>query len=422
MPTRSCSVALILLACLLGCIARPYRAPVHGNLNDTSRKVVTKLEHFDELAVPIRRRNLVIYHVGAVNDYESGWDVATNNVLLFTSAMQSHHDGSPQEAFYLFNVVGGKENPLRPHIPTKQSNVGVIDWLHANDDKELHMLTVKLLSSTLINKFGAVFFLNQDVRGPLTNRKSGQWIQEFRKLLDSNNVGIVGPTINCENSPHVSNFMFAVQPKLLDMLLQGNEGQLGNSDFVKSAGYNISSLLYSRKYRVPYFNGKCPLLVESTILSASNPVTWCHILPKEVIFMYWGGEAVRSLGYMCKHTLAMMRDTLAAFKAAYPKLGLAVPETLTGGRLYEMYKEYGEEMYMDHVRPRAAPGLNTALLTAPGAHEKGPAPTTDEVNTVCLVVGRAVLCVERVWICYLFGPFAFRLLRSGLNPPCSVHE
>ena len=304
------------------------------------------------------RRNLIIYYLGNVDPYVSGLDVVTNNIKLFVSALMTHLDGSPQEAFYLFNVADGRDNPLRNYLPRRHPNVGVIDWLHAKDENEMNSKLIKLLGLDLLNSFGAVFFLNNDVRGPLVHRNNGEWIWEFRKLLDSNNVGMVGPVVSCENIPHVSTYMYAWRTKLFNLLWKADnfQEQLANSDFVRSSGYNISSMLYHRKYRTPYFNGKCVLTVGSKLQPTMNPVTWCNVLPKEVVFMYWGGEAVRSLGYICEHTLAMMRDALADIADAYPEMGLIVPETLVGGRMYEMYKQYNEELYMDRIRPQAIQG------------------------------------------------------------------
>ena len=357
---------LVLLLLFIVCVhARraPPHDPVHGNLNEAASKLSYKIEQYEELKTAKHRRNLVIYHLGKPNVEHSGLDVSTNNIKMFVSALMTHLDGSKQEAFYLFNVADGKDNPLREYLPKRHPNVGVIDWHHVNVENDLSMRTLKLLGLDVLNSFGAVFFTSNDVRGPLVHRRAGQWLEEYRKLLDNNNVGMVGPVINCENNPHVSTYMYAWRTSLFNLLwdTENPQEQLGNSDFVRSSGYNISSMLYARKYRSPYFNGKCALGTGSKLQPTLNPVTWCTILPRDVLFMYWGGEAVRSLGYMCSHTQAMMRDALATISEKHPDMGLIVPETLVGGRLYEMYKEYSEELYMDRVRPKAQPGLNTTL-------------------------------------------------------------
>jgi len=329
--------------------------PKHGNLNETSLKITTKIAYYDKHDVRIKNRNLIIYNLMDTQVHLNGLDVNTNNVKIFISALQNHRDGADQEAFYLFNVIRGRENYLRNYLPANHPNVGLIDWLHVNDEMDLNMRTVKLLGLNIINSFRAVFFLSSDVRGPLVHRENGAWISQFRQLLDNNNVGMVGPILTCESVPHVSNFMFAWRSNLFAPLFEMENPQehIGSSDFVRSSQYNISSMLYARKYRAPYFDGRCALGCGSKIQPTLNPISWCNVLPQDVIFTYWGGEPVRSLGYFCKHTLAVMRNVLANLATANPDLRLVVPETLVGGKLYEMYKQYNEELYMDRIRPKA---------------------------------------------------------------------
>lgn len=355
MVVSSAFIALIFLIHVGFCTCRhkPLGVPHHGNLNETSEKITRKIEKFQELGVPLKKRNLIIYHVGRIKEGVNGMDVATNNIKLFASALMSHKDGSQQDAFYLFNVEDGKENPYRKFLPTHHPNVGVIDWQHVNEEMDLNMRTLRLLGLPLINSFKSLFFLSIDVRGPLVHRQNGEWLVEFRKLLDANNVGMVGPVITCEGSPHVSTYMFGWRSKLFNLLWEDENAleHLGNSDFVRSNRFNISAVMYDRKYRTPYFDGRCPIGCASQVQPTLNPFSWCNVLPSETIFTYWGGDIVRSLGYLCKHTLALMRDTLANIADAHPEIGLIVPETLAGGRLRELYKEYNEELYMDRIRP-----------------------------------------------------------------------
>lgn len=367
-PNMGVSLVISVLLIHIGlcmCGRRQVGVPHHGNLNETSEKITYKIEQYQELGIPLKKRNLIIYHVAHVKEGIYGMDVATNNIKLFVSALLTHNDGSPQDAFYLFNVVDGKENPYRSYLPTQHPNVGIIDWQHVNEEMDLNMRTLRLLGLPLINSFKALFFMSIDVRGPLLHRNNGEWIVEFRKLLDANNVGMVGPMITCEGSPHVSTYMFAWRSRLFNLLWEDESAleHLGNSDFVRSNRFNISSVLYDRKYRTKYFDGRCALGCGSHVQSSLNPFSWCNILPKEVIFTYWGGDIVRSLGYMCKHTLALMRDTLANIADAHPEMGLVVPETHAGGRLYEMYKEYNEELYMDRIRPKAQLGHVESMST-----------------------------------------------------------
>ena len=315
-------VYLLLLSVRNICAGRARHAgtPQHGNLNSTSSKLAAKIAQYNEKGVKVSKRNLVIYNVLSTKVNLNGLDVATNNIKIFISALQSHHDGADQNAFYLFNVFNGKENPLRNYLPTSLPNVGMIDWLHAGDEMELNARVVKLLGLSTINSFHAVFFLSSEVRGPMVYRENGAWITQFRHLLDNNNVGMVGPILTCENVPHVSTFMFAWRSKLFAPLfeMENPQDSLGSSDYVRNRQYNISSVLYDRKYRTPYFNGRCALGCGSKVQPTMNPISWCNVLPQDVIFTYWGGEPVRSLGYFCEHTLAVMRNVLANLADANP--------------------------------------------------------------------------------------------------------
>jgi hypothetical protein len=85
---------------------------------------------------------------------------------------------------------------------------------------------------------------------------------------------------------------------------------------------------------------------------STDPITWCNVPPTETIFAPWGSWPIRSLGFLCDSTKAMMRDVLANLADRNPDLELIVPETLVGGNLYYMYKEYDEELYLDRMRPK----------------------------------------------------------------------
>lgn len=63
--------------------------------------------------------------------------------------------------------------------------------------------------------------------------------------------------------------------------------------------------------------------------------------------MKWGGEPLRINGYYCPQTVRYMLDELESLAIAEPQLGLIVPETVASGRLYDLYREYTHEMWVD---------------------------------------------------------------------------
>ena len=58
-----------------------------------------------------------------------------------------------------------------------------------------------------------------------------------------------------------------------------------------------------------------------------NPISWCTVLPQDVIFMKWGGNAYKYPGFLCNETVSIMEYVLYAMKEKYPNLDLIIPET-----------------------------------------------------------------------------------------------
>lgn len=296
---------------------------------------------------------------------DNSLDVFVNNMKIFCSAIAQHsrNSDSKHHAFYLFNVIGGESNPLHSHIPVELPNVAVVDWNAANSVMDTHIRTIKRAGSALLKKFSAVIFMNQGVRGPLTHRANGQWLVEYRRLLDANNVGLVGSTISCEGEPHVQTHIFGMKTSSLFSILARSD-ERGHSVFsgseakswedmvhqtevalsagVADSGLNLSALMYDRRTGSAYFNGKClPAPV-----GQENPTLWCDLMPQEIIFAKWDGEPLRTPGLLCEAAVDRMRLGLERMTGAEPGLGLIIPETLYGGNLYDLYRQFEHERRM----------------------------------------------------------------------------
>jgi hypothetical protein len=246
------------------------RPMMHGNLDETSKKIQNKIAEYEELKIPVRRRNLVVYYLGNVDQSLDSMDVPTNNVKLFVSSILNHFDNAPETAFYLFNVANGKENPLKYFLPKNLPYVGIIDWIHVSDEVELQIKCLQLLGPQILESFSSVIFLGHEVRGPLLYRNNGAWIKEYRNILDNNNVGMVGPTLRCDSGSKglLANYMFMARPSLLRNVLADSSlarGMFGNSDAALQFNYNISSMLYVKRYKQPYFDGRCPLAIGTKV-------------------------------------------------------------------------------------------------------------------------------------------------------------
>lgn len=84
--------------------------------------------------------------------------------------------------------------------------------------------------------------------------------------------------------------------------------------------------------------GKCLSNVGPPTRFDMNPTSWCDVRMDETIFMKWGGEAMRTQGFMCNASLQRMEDWMRSRSAEEPALQLVVPEVLMGGALYDLYK------------------------------------------------------------------------------------
>ncbi len=98
---------------------------------ETTRKLKKMIIEYDSHDLPITQRNLIIFHVGEANA-NSSLDVAVNNLIIFTSSIHNHTTKANQQAVYLFNVIGGEDNPLLQFIPSYLRNVAVVQVKHSS--------------------------------------------------------------------------------------------------------------------------------------------------------------------------------------------------------------------------------------------------------------------------------------------------
>lgn len=333
----------------------PKTLPDQG-LDETLHKLASFLETMERRQVPLTGRSLVVFHVGRV-DARNSLDIVLNNIRIFHAAARSD---SSSGIFYLYNVID-TENLLLREINASASNTGLCLWSASPSDMYTHLRTMSLFNSTL-RSFGSLFFMNNGVRGPLLLRSAGQWIEPFRRLLFNDHVGIVGPVLSCEFAPHIQTHFFGIRSALAEVLVQEYSVfrsfktwhaivryyEIATTEAVQRAGYNISSLLYSKRLRQPYFKRRClaPAKI-SNDRTDNNPSRWCHIAEEEVIFQKWGGEMLRTNGFVCEATKDRMKLSLLRMANDMPSLGLEVPENLRGGSQVDLFKQYEQEMFRE---------------------------------------------------------------------------
>jgi hypothetical protein len=344
-------------------------ASIVANWHRIVSKIEQRIDYFSARNVDIEHRSLIIYHIGDIGLVYNSLDIAINNLNFFVSAIMNQTASSKQKAFFLFNVVDD-HNPLLSMIPTSKSNVALAKWNTASSDLGTHLKTLQMLGPNITSRFSTVIFSNQGVRGPLVKRQNNEWIGEFKKLLNTNNVGLVGPTMSCEVAPHIQTHMFAIRTTLIPFILSEMEKSLkqnykswldliaalevGLTGVVMTGGYNVSSFLYSNRGH-PYFNGQCLKYRGPANQFDKNPTGWCGVTPEELIFIKWGGEPMRTPGMVCNTTLLLMEDILDKVATTEPALHMIVPEALLGGSLYPTFKEFAQEAWIDrHLVPSTA--------------------------------------------------------------------
>ena len=325
-----------------------------------------------KLSVVVERkfglRSLIIYHLGPLREKANSMDVMANNVKLFVGSIQKSGNSVASPDFYIFNVVG-ESHPLQSLVPNHLDNVGLMQWNATDSDLATHLQTVEMLSTEITSKFEAVLFVNHGVRGPLVRRKNGEWIEDFVQPLRSNNVAMLGPTLSCEVSPHVQTHMFALRTSLLPFVQAKMKEKLeakykswkdliaslevGLTGLIMSAGYNVSSLMYRSQGQM-YFS-QCLKYNGPQNLVDKNPTSWCGLSPGALVFVKWGGEAMRNPGYMCNSMVNQMDDALAQIALAEPHLQLTVPEVRRGGRMSKVFKMYAQEAWIDRQSVLPAP-------------------------------------------------------------------
>mmetsp|Transcript_23451 Transcript_23451/g.39077 ORF Transcript_23451/g.39077 Transcript_23451/m.39077 type:complete len:803 (-) Transcript_23451:521-2929(-) len=344
---------------------RAVRRIVQATLNNAIEKIEKNLDRQDRgtPAVALDRRFLVVYHIGNLGLKSNSLDIAVNNLHLFLSALKSHGKDDHFKAFYVFNVVDGITNPLLHFLPTSDENVALMRWTVASSDLDTHLRSVQMLGEDVIKRFGTVLFMNQGVRGPVVKRQNGEWLGEFARLMNSNNVALVGPTMSCEVSPHVQTHMFALRTSIVPHILSDMRKKLtkkfrnwqrlivalevGLTGVVQRAGYNVSSFLYEHRGH-PYFQeGQCLKYWGPPNQFDKNPTGWCGVTPQELVFIKWGGEPMRTPGFMCNTTLWAMEDLMEKIATDEPETPLRLPEAMMGGALYPLYGEYNREVWRD---------------------------------------------------------------------------
>jgi hypothetical protein len=377
--------------------------PVSYTWDTAVRKLERYVRTQNSAMTEVSKRNLVIYHVEDPGTNENSLDVLRNNIRVFTAAVAQHTGSTGAQAFYLFNIVSTANNPLVAEIPTVRANVAVVKWGLASSDMYVHLRTLNKLSPEMYGNFSAVFFTNSGVRGPLIYTRKGEWLGEFRKLLDANDIGLAGTTVSCRGGPHVQTHFFALRASLIPTILSEykryyrmtpwvsvlDHFEVEMSSAVVRAGYQVTSKLTQKRLPFPYFERNCTSHGEFGIPFSYNwdYRSWCEIELQDVIFVRWGGEPLGAPAdrYLCEKTLDMteaaiakMEDTMVDIGNGGQKVQFSLPESPYGGILHDLFRQYREELWRER------------LVMSGDATEEVQAPQNAPNSKVCFLVRTSI--------------------------------
>ena len=351
-----------------------------------ARKVRTEVAKYNTQKVSLDKRNLVVYHINDVNTEKDSRDIAYNNLQLFISSILQHSDKSDQQAFYIFNDAGGSLVDAGRFIPSDRDNVAHVVWPKKCNEKDTPLKTVLQLGPSLYTNFSSVFVISDKSRGPMTGAKNGQWIQDFRYLLDRNDVGVVGSSFSCDPTPHIQPHMYAMR---MDVLVESaskfsgsrkpqssNVVQFFMETITASAtklNYRQASVLYYKRDQQEFFENKC--LAEKNapgqMVATSNPATWCNLAPEDAIFVKWGGVPLRPPVLLCPEHVDKVLTATAKLAEQNPALHLHFPEVHARGVIYELFKQFAIEQWRGRHLPQLLVHANHTSESKDSVRESG---------------------------------------------------
>jgi hypothetical protein len=406
----------------------PKLFPNQPGLSVAHKKLLNYVKSLDRRKIPVEERTLVIYNV-LRNDASSSYEVIMNNLQIFKSAVQMDSDETSTN-FYWFNVIS-EDNFLRIHLPKHQWNSAMVERSMAASDLFVHFRTLTLLKHTLRTKFQAILFLNSGTRGPFLKRQHGEWLKDFRKLLFSGSIGLVGTTMNCEPVPYVHSNIFMIRSSVVSVILSEvfsvpsykhllaanitritftghlltNFGyEIGLTQGLLKNNWNISTILYEKRSSLlatseepNYFTGAClpgmKLLNHSLAPIVKNPIRWCDLKIEEINFFYWSNEILTHYEHMvCNDLVIYMSSLLTNLQKQEPDLTMYVPEAIKASRIFNLFRQYSQEIMNPEIR-FPLPIKNTTVALGDNLQHSvvGESPETVEKydNRVCFLIRTA---------------------------------
>jgi hypothetical protein len=233
-------------------------------------------------------RTLVVYVYGKTHQ------LAKENLAFFIRT--AVYDSNYVDYYFVLQQINN-ESFDEQNLPQLPSNAHYIQ--HENKCYDIGTIGW-FLSRGYIDrtKYKYFIFLNSSVRGPfiVSYYVDARWYTIFTSRLNDH-VKLVGCTINCESSPHVQSYFWALDFKGLDLLLKEGtvfachenmgetiyRGEIGASRIILKSGFGIDSLM--KKYENMDFrlekNKNCNKIKNPTYVGVDG----ISLDPFEVVFV-----------------------------------------------------------------------------------------------------------------------------------------
>ncbi|CAF2816741.1 unnamed protein product [Rotaria sp. Silwood2] len=242
-------------------------------------------------------RVLVIY-VWADTDVQ-----AVGNLQFFIR--YGVHPSQPADYYFILQQVNNK-TVIESRLPILPSNAHYIQ--HENECFDFGTVGWFLSSKIVdINLYKYFIFMNASIRGPFFaayfDDENMWWFTIFTKRL-SDEIKLVGPTINCEHKPHVQSYFLATDHVGLSILTDKKSGvfnckkdygdavfngEIGASQLILHANYQIASLQtkyqgwdFRKKENWACNNRVSPIFVDHSIDGITHD-------PYELVFVKYKG-------------------------------------------------------------------------------------------------------------------------------------
>lgn len=153
--------------------------------------------------------------------YEKNEDYKNNLVFFLNNAILDYVD-----YYFIINDACSVNIPLNDNIKViyrKNAGYDFGAWSHC--------------LTKINNIYDYYIFINTSVIGPYLENNDSDWLQQFMKLFNTNDVKLVGSTINIYIPPdgtHVQSYFFIMDKEALDFLNSNNffnEEEINNLNF-----------------------------------------------------------------------------------------------------------------------------------------------------------------------------------------------